>query len=259
MLDISHLSVIRNKNRSLDDVTLTLEAGQMVAVIGENGAGKSTLLHAIAGDLDFTGRIFLHGRELSAWPARRLANVRAVMEQSAPAAQGMSVLELVMLGRYWAREAEKKSQSIAEGWLDKLKLMHLQHNELERLSGGEQQRTHLARCMAQLDGTLPGEQLLLADEPTSALDVHHQHTALHQLKAFAQAGNLVVIVMHDLNLAMSYADKIVLLKQGQLQAFGEPASVCTATKLTHLYEHPMHVSRHPALHVPIVFAEPNRL
>lgn len=259
MLDISQLSVIRNKNRILDDVSLTLEAGQMVAVIGENGAGKSTLLHAIAGDLDFTGRIFLHGRELSAWPARRLANVRAVMEQNAPTAQGMSVLELVMLGRYWAQEAEKKSQSIAKGWLDKLKLTHLQHNELDRLSGGEQQRTHIARCMAQLDASLPGEQLLLADEPTSALDVHHQHTALHQLKAFALAGNLVVTVMHDLNLAMSYADKIVLLKQGQLQAFGEPASVCTAAKLTHLYEHPMHVSQHPALHVPIVFAEPNRI
>lgn len=259
MLDISHLSVVRNKNRVLDDVTLSLEAGQMVAVIGENGAGKSTLLHAIAGDLAFTGNIFLHGRELLAWPSRRLANMRAVMEQHAPVAQGMSVLELVMLGRYWAQEADKQSQRIAEVWLEKLKLSSLQHSDLERLSGGEQQRTQLARCMAQLDTSLPGEQLLLADEPTAALDVHHQHSALYQLKSFAKAGNLVVTVMHDLNLAMSYADKVVLLKNGQLQAFGDPEKVCTAPRLTQLYEHPMHVSQHPGLQVPMVFAEPNRI
>lgn len=259
MLDISQLSVVRNRNRVLEDITLTLEAGQMVAVIGENGAGKSTLLHAIAGDLGFSGNIFLHGRELLAWPARRLANIRAVMEQHAPVAQGMSVLELVMLGRYWAHEADKKSQRIAESWLEKLRLEHLQHNDLERLSGGEQQRTHLARCMAQLESSLPGEQLLLADEPTAALDVHHQHTALYQLKAFARAGNLVITVMHDLNLAMSYADKVVLLKDGQLQAVGDPEQVCTASRLTRLYEHPMHVSQHPVLQVPMVFAEPNQI
>lgn len=256
MLDISKLNVARGSRNVLTDIDLTLEAGQLVALIGENGAGKSTLMHAIAGDLPFAGDIDLHGRGIRAWPAQNLAGLRAVMEQHAPVAQGLSVLELVMLGRYWAHEETEQSRNIATHWLAQLNLTDLQHASLEQLSGGELQRAHLARCMAQLDCNITGEQLLLADEPTAALDVHHQHVALHRLKTFAAAGNLVVTVMHDLNLAMSYADTVVLLKQGHLEGVGSPQALCTAQRLSALYEHPMHVAWHPSLSVPMVFAEP---
>lgn len=260
MLDIHGVSIDRGDKRVIDDITMRLEAGQLVALIGENGAGKSTLLHAFAGDTPYAGTIDLHGRNLSAWRAAQLAGIRAVMEQHAPVAQGMTVLELVMLGRFWAQqtrgEPESVSGDIAKRWLQPLNLTQFAHTHIDQLSGGELQRAHLARCMAQLETNLPGEQLLLADEPTAALDIHHQHLALHQLRAFANAGNLVLTVMHDLNLAMSYADTVVLLKNGQLHGMGKPRDVCTAVALSALYEHPMHVAQHPALSVPMVFAEP---
>ncbi|OZB42462.1 MAG: hypothetical protein B7X50_04040 [Alishewanella sp. 34-51-39] len=109
--------------------------------------------------------------------------------------------------------------------LSALKLHEFAKRDLSQLSGGQLQRCHIARCLAQLDNSFATPKLLLLDEPTAALDVHQQHRCLQQIKAFANAGNLVLAVLHDLNLAALYADQVLLLDQGHISALGKPAQV----------------------------------
>ncbi|CUS48013.1 MAG: ABC-type hemin uptake system ATPase component [Idiomarinaceae bacterium HL-53] len=258
-LKVSNLVVRRGQRVIVKECNFEFTHGQFVAVIGENGAGKSTLLKALAGDLSYQGKIQFAGDELTQWSSLDLASRRAVMEQHAFAPPGLSVLELVAMGRYWCMEPEHQSVSTAYKWLEKLQLEHYTHNELNELSGGEQQRAHLARCMAQLDHEAFGTQvngMLLLDEPTAALDIYYQHLCLQQAKQFAQQRNLVIAIMHDLNLASLYADQILLLHQGERCACGIPSDVLEAERLSDLYRQPMHVVQHPKLNVPMIFSEP---
>lgn len=257
MLELLNISVQRGRNTVIDDLSLTLQAGQVVAVLGENGAGKSTLLRAIAGDLPYRGRILLQGSCLSQWSAAQLASTRAVMEQQVSPPPLMSVTELVALGRFAHHEHDSAANRNASKWLAHTHLDGYGHREAASLSGGEQQRTQLARCLAQLDSNRSTQKMLLLDEPTSALDLYHQHHCLQLIREFAAQGNLVIAVMHDVNLASLYADHILLLKQGRLMAQGAPAQVLQASTLESVYQISMHVSAHPTLQVPMVFSEPD--
>jgi len=257
MLNLSHVSVKRNQHVILQDISLQFPAGQFVAILGENGAGKSTLLSAICDDIPWQGEITLDNIPLAQYSAKILANRRAVMTQQTIAPVGLSVTELVALSRYAYTESPQTSQHIALKWLEALQLGGLAKRDLQQLSGGQLQRTHFARCLAQLDNNSPTPKLLLLDEPTSALDIHHQHRCLHLAYEFAQAGNLVLAVMHDLNLAALYADHIILLDQGKLLAYGPPQQVLQAAELSRLYRTSMFVSAHPRLRCPIIFSEPH--
>lgn len=256
MLEISNLSVTYGKRTVIDDLTVSLEPGQLVVILGENGAGKSSLLQTIAGNLPYHGSVRLHGKEISHWPVKGLAPLRAVMEQHNQAPAGLSVLELVAMSRYWCHESESQSIHCASRWLQRLQLTDYANQEIGRLSGGEQQRAHLARCLAQLDTQPSSPQLMLLDEPTAALDIYYQHQCLQRVKQFAHDGNLVVCIMHDLNLASLYADTILMLHQGVLCHQGRPDAVFQQPILHQIYGTPMHVSQHPDLHVPMIFSEP---
>lgn len=256
MLDINVNHVNSGAKQLLGGFDLSLEAGELVAVIGENGAGKSTLLNTLAGELDYQGQIALNARELSNWKPLSLAPVRAVMEQKLMAPFGLTVHELVAMGRYWSKESDHQAEQRALSWLERLDAGQFADRTMDTLSGGEQQRAHLARCFCQLDIELPGEQLLLLDEPTSALDIYHQHSVLHELKRFTARGNLAIAVMHDLNLASLYADKIILLANGELQQYADPETVFCASVLEHTYRTPVHVSPHPSILKPMIFTEP---
>lgn len=257
MLNLNHVSVSRNQHVILQDISLQCAPGQFVAILGENGAGKSTLLSAICDDLPWQGEIILDNMPLAQYSAKILASRRAVMTQHTIAPVGLSVSELVALSRYAYAESSEASQHIALKWLEALQLESLAERDLHQLSGGQLQRTHFARCLAQLDNNNTAPKLLLLDEPTSALDVHHQHRCLHLAHQFAHAGNLVLAVMHDLNLAALYADQIVLLDQGQLLAYGPPQQILQATELSRLYRTSMFVSEHPRLRCPMIFSEPH--
>ncbi|MDF2180146.1 heme ABC transporter ATP-binding protein [Aliiglaciecola sp. CAU 1673] len=256
MLELSHVSVRRGQRKVVDGLSLCLSGPQFVAVLGENGAGKSTLLRAIAGDLPFSGDISLQGCSLRHWSAARLARMRAVMEQQfSPPAQ-MSVLEMVTLGRYGHDECDKEARLHAQKWLGYTHLSEYAHREVASLSGGEQQRVQLARCLAQLDGDSGGQKLLLLDEPTSALDLYHQHACLQLVRAFTEAGHLVIAVMHDVNLASLYADQILLLKNGKRIIQGPPQQVLQPDTLKSAYQINSHITPHPILTVPMVFSMP---
>ncbi|GGD59529.1 heme ABC transporter ATP-binding protein [Lacimicrobium alkaliphilum] len=254
MLNLYDLSICRGGRKVIEDLSIELFSGQMVAILGENGAGKSTLIRAIAGDLAFSGHIQLQGRSLHKWSAAQLASVRAVMEQQFSPPPLMAVQELVALGRYIYRESDARTQQLVRKWLVHTQLQEFAHREVMSLSGGEQQRVQLARCLAQLDNAQPEPSVLLLDEPTSALDLYHQHQCLQQVRHFAQQGNLVIAVMHDVNLASLYADHILLLKQGRLIAQGSAQQVLQSSTLESVYQINMHISPHPTLEVPMVFS-----
>lgn len=257
MLRLQGLKIHRGHKAVISGISADFAPGQFIALLGENGAGKSTLLSALCLDIPFQGEIQLFEQPLSQWSAGSLALQRAVLPQQPISPAGLTVAELVSLSRFGYQESLATSASIARKWLATLNLSELSGRDLSRLSGGQLQRCHIARCLAQLDNRLATPKLLLLDEPTAALDVHQQHRCLQQIKAFANAGNLVIAVLHDLNLAALYADQVLLLDQGQISALGTPERVLAEQPLSKLYQTKMHVCRHPRLACPMIFSEPH--
>ncbi|MHA0959408.1 heme ABC transporter ATP-binding protein [Enterobacter cancerogenus] len=240
----------------IKDVSLTLSKGELVALIGPNGAGKSTLLRLLTGYLKpVSGSCFLAGKVLSEWAPDTLSRYRAVMRQHTQLGFDWPVEAVIGMGRApWSRQPEPAIIHQVMALTGCLPLAGRQYNAL---SGGEQQRVQLARALAQLwqDGAPRG--WLFLDEPTSALDLYHQQHLLRLLKSLTDKGHLhVCVVLHDLNLAALWADRILLLHNGHIVANGTPEQVLQADALAHWYGAQVHVGQHPAHAAPQVFLAP---
>jgi iron complex transport system ATP-binding protein len=214
MLACEALSVERGKLPVVLGVSASLVPGQITAICGPNGAGKSTLLAALAGLHDpASGRVTLDGRELAAMHPRDRARAIGYLPQGGEAAWDVSVASLVALGRLPHRDA---GEAAVAGALAACDLARLAHRPISTLSGGERARALLARVLA-------GEpRWILADEPLAALDLAHQLGLLRTLREVADCGAGVVIVLHDLALAMNHADRVLVLDQGALAADSSP-------------------------------------
>lgn len=229
----------------VDDVSLAVHPGELVAVLGPNGAGKSTLLGLLTGDLAPTaGEVRVAGRPLAAFGARELARHRAVMPQQTGLAFPFTVDEVVRMGRTphagtRPDAAAESEDAIVARCLAETDTTHLAGRAFPSLSGGEQARVTLARVLAQQ------APLLLLDEPTAALDLKHTEDVLRLARQRARRGDAILVVLHDLTLAAAYADRIALLARGRLAACGPPAAVCTPATLSALYGHPVDVLPHP--------------
>jgi iron complex transport system ATP-binding protein len=221
----------------LQDVSLAGDAGEVLALVGPNGAGKSTLLAALAGDLrPATGEVLLAGRSPRRWGPRRLAGIRAVLTQQWAVEFPFTARQIVEMGRAAApREARADARAAVDGALAAADAAHLAEVPVTAMSAGERARVGLARVLAQ------DARILLLDEPTAALDIRHQHLVLAEARAQARRGRLVVVVLHDLNLAAGYADRIALLAAGRLEAVGGPAEVLDADRLERAFRHPIAV------------------
>lgn len=240
----------------IDDVSLTLAKGELVALIGPNGAGKSTLLRLLTGFLKpVTGRCALAGKALDDWPTQTLSRHRAVMRQQTQLGFDWPVEAVIAMGRApWTQRSEPR---LIAQVMEMTGCSPLAGRQYAALSGGEQQRVQLARALAQLwcEGAPRG--WLFLDEPTSALDLYHQQHLLRLLKKLVASGALhVCIVLHDLNLAALWADRIVLLHNGRLVSQGTPADVLQADDLKRWYGAQVHVGHHPASASPQVFLAP---
>ncbi|GAO72205.1 heme ABC transporter ATP-binding protein [Comamonas sp. E6] len=215
-LECRNLGVGMLKGPRLATVDVRIPAGRFTAILGPNGAGKSTLMSMLVGErAPQSGQVLLDGQALSAHAVEGLARRRSVMPQDCSVAFDFTAQEVVELGRYPHRhqpsngEAQIPAQAMALTGVD-----HLAQRSINTLSGGERARTHLARALAQIwqppaDGAA---RWLLLDEPTAALDLAHQHHAMRLLRQWAgQQGTGVVAVIHDLNLALRYADDVLVL------------------------------------------------
>lgn len=257
MLEVKNIHYGLKQLSILHDISFEAMPGELVVIIGANGAGKSTLLKIAAGAMKSTsGQVIIDGRPNTVWSPAALAQCMAVMHQQTMLTLPFSVQEVVMMGRYphFKNHPSQQDKYIVAAALDKAGIKHLATRNYIQLSGGEQQRVHLARVFAQVWQTDHSDQTryLFMDEPSNNLDVRHQHNMLTMAREFTQQNNCVITVLHDLNLAMQYADKILLLQKGKVLGFGTPAEVLNEQLISKAYDFPVHVLQHNAYNFPIV-------
>lgn len=223
------------------DVDLHLPAGEVGVLLGPNGAGKSTLLSVLAGlRRPQAGHVSMDGRPLEDLSPQVVACRRAMLAQDTAVAFDFRVRELVELGRHPHRLQPSRDESgIVDLAMACADVTHLAQRNVQGLSGGERARVQLARALAQVweapaDGA---SRWLLLDEPTAALDLRHQHETLATVRRWAkEQGVGVLAVLHDLNLALRYADRVWVLDRGRLQASGRPARVLTPALLRQVWQ-----------------------
>jgi iron complex transport system ATP-binding protein len=223
--------------RLVDGVGLDVAGGEMVAIVGPNGAGKSTLLRMLSGDLRPTGgSIELTKRSIGSYSPRELALRRAMLSQHVHVTFPFTVEEIVEMGT--GGRSRAASRPLVEAALHEVGLDSFRDRQLPTLSGGEQQRAHFARVLVQLacGEAQHGPGVLLLDEPTSSLDMRHQIDLVEIAKRRAQNGTAVIAVLHDLNLAMRFADRIVLLHRGRLAVDGGRAEAITTETIRRIFE-----------------------
>jgi iron complex transport system ATP-binding protein len=229
----------------VDGVDLRIGGGEMVAIVGPNGAGKSTLLRLPSGDLRASrGAIRLKERDLHAYSPHQLALHRAMLSQHVSVTFPFTVEEIVEMGAGESRRAV--AQPLVDAALHEVGLDAFRHRKLPTLSGGEQQRAHFARVLVQLacGEAAHGPGLLLLDEPTSSLDLRHQIDLVETARRRAGNGTAVVAILHDLNLAVRFADRIVVLHRGALVADDIPEKTVTDDLIRKVFEVEVRVQRH---------------
>lgn len=237
----------------LQPLSLTFPPGKVTGLIGHNGSGKSTLLkmlgrhHAAS-----SGEVLLNQQPVGSWKSKAFARQVAYLPQQLPAAEGMTVRELVAIGRYpWHGALGRFGQEDrdrVEDAIAQVGLNAFSGRLVDSLSGGERQRAWLAMMVAQ------NSRCLLLDEPTSALDIAHQVEVLALIKALSQQRGLTVIaVLHDINMAARYCDHLVALRQGAMIAEGDAEAIMQAEVLGAIYGIPMGILPHPQGGAPVSF------
>ncbi|TDB01855.1 ATP-binding cassette domain-containing protein [Halomonas marinisediminis] len=230
----------------LHPIDLSFAEGRIHGLIGHNGSGKSTLLKLLARQQAATrGELRLNGEPMTAWGHRAFARRVAYLPQHLPAADNLTVRELVGFGRYPWRGLLGRRGREDEAAIDRaLALTHTEpfaERQVDTLSGGERQRVWLAMLLAQ------GSRFLLLDEPLAALDVAHQVEVLALTRRLCRELGLgVIIVLHDINMASRYCDRLVALHGGRLLAQGTPEEMMNGETLKAIYGIPMHVMAHPS-------------
>lgn len=239
LLEARDLAVAYGARPALAGVDLTLEPGSVVGLLGPNGAGKSTLVRALSGVAAFTGSVRLAGDDLRDLPRKEVARRIAVVPQEPRFDFPFTALEVVVMGRHphlagLAFESARDF-AIARQALARCGAAHLAARPIDQLSSGERQRIVFARALAQQAA------ILLLDEPASFLDLRFQVELFDRVRELADEGTGVVAVLHDLNLAAEYCDRVVLLQAGRVFAAGTTAEVLTYQNLTTVYETEIYV------------------
>jgi iron complex transport system ATP-binding protein len=246
------------------EASLELAPGTTTILIGPNGAGKSTLLKLMTGEAKPSGgEIRVDGEALAAIPAWRLACQRAVMAQHARLVFPFSVYEVASLGVDGIGRAmtRLRRDALVGESLAAAGVLELAGRAYQTLSGGEQQRVQFARVLCQIEAgrSVASRQALFLDEPIASLDLCHQLALLDMARAIAARGVAVLIVLHDLNLAVTYADHLVVMDQGQIIAQGAPAKTLDDALLRQVFKVDLSLSRAPAPGLPFLLPQQHRL
>lgn len=240
MLKAENIVVKVGDKLLLQNVSVSLEPGRINLIIGPNGAGKSTLIKVLSGQMTPTeGRVFYGDRDLATLSTQQLSRSRAVLSQNIFLAFPLKVWEVVMMGRYphFTNRPSSNDQHAVEEAMAVFDVQSLRDRDYTTLSGGEKQRVHFARVLAQL--WFPGEdcRYLLLDEPLTFLDVHYQFAFMHTLERLLKQPDLVVVgVVHDLNLAARFGERIFLLSKGKALSGGEREQVLTPENIRHAFQ-----------------------
>ena len=234
-------------------VEVDLGPGEMLAIVGPNGAGKSTLCALLAGDLaPMEGEVEVCGHAVRATKPAALARLRSMLSQHTPLRFPFTAREVALMGRHphiprW-RSPTETDYALAEGAMQSTQVLHLADRLYPTLSGGEQRRVSLARVLAQ------DTPVVLLDEPTAALDIGHQQLVMSLCRQLANDGRAVLAVLHDLNLAGAYADRIMVMSEGEVVAVGRPEEVLCPDLLSAVFNQQVMVMPHPQTDKPVVLA-----
>ena len=234
-LKTSGLSYGVNGKIIVDDVSFEIKRNEFLGIVGPNGAGKSTLLRLLARIINPTvGHILLDGEDISGYEAKELYKKISFLPQTSYFDFPLSVLEVVLTGRYpylGIFESESKGDiNRAEDCLSLVDLEGFSRRKVTTLSGGEQQRVSIARVLAQ------ETDFIFLDEPSSHLDIHHKFALMELLGSLAQEGKGVVAVLHDLDLASKFCERILVLEDGRVAALGEPSRVLSEKLLSSVFK-----------------------
>lgn len=237
MLIADNISYETGKRMLVRDVSFSIRPGEMLVVLGANGAGKSTLLRMLSGERKPSkGSLTLHHKEVSHYSPPQLALKRAVLNQQNVVNMAFMAAEIVMMGRYphYQNNPSPKDRQICEEVMKLTGTTHLSERSYLSLSGGEQQRIQLSRILVQI-WDVP-DALLLMDEPVSGLDLQYQQQTLAIAQALSKKGFMVISILHDINLAAQYADRILMLKNGRKWYDGTASEVLNTKNIYEVFE-----------------------
>jgi len=253
MLKFKHVSSGYNNAEVLKDASFEIAKGDFTGIIGPNGSGKTTLLRVATKIIKlFKGEIFLEGKNLADISLKELAAVMAVVPQDTAFMFPFRVIDVVLMGRtpYVKRfdfESRKDLKIVLEA-LEFVDALHLKDRFIDELSGGERQRVIIAKAIAQ------EPRILLLDEPTTHLDISHQVQIFDLLKRMnKESGLTIVSILHDLNLASDYCDKLILLDNGMIKSKGAPSEVLDYKTIEDVYKTVVIVKENPLTLRPHIF------
>ena len=254
MLRANNLNLHIQGNTLLDNVDCEIATNQLVALVGHNGSGKSTLIKALVGEMrSSSGDVTLNERSISDYGSKELAQHMAYLPQQLPDAAGFTVRELVMLGRYphqkWLQKPNQIDKDKVAEALSVTQTEDLAERITATLSGGERARAWLAMCLAQ------DTRYLLLDEPLAALDMHYQLEVIQLIRRLVDEQGLgVIMIVHDINLAAQYADRIIALKNGRICHNGTITSTMQPDILRNIFNVDMQLLNHPITGQPVAVA-----
>lgn len=245
VLEIEAVSHAYGVHQVLHDVSLQVRRGEWVGIIGPNGSGKSTLMSLMSNaETVKQGRVQLYGKEIQSYKRKQLSRLMAVHQQEALPDVHYTVRDIVEMGRFpyqsWFGSEREDSSSFIEQIMNQLQLTELADRPFNELSGGQRQRASLGKLMAQ------APSIVLLDEPTTYLDIHYQVQFMEVIREWQQeCGLTIVSVLHDLNLAALYCDRIVVLRDGVVQGDGTPEEIMTPELLSDVFQTETVVVEHP--------------
>ncbi len=255
-LTTQKLSISYHQQQVIDSLDLALPAAKVSVLIGSNGCGKSTLLKAMARLLTpQSGTVILDGADIHTSNTAQIARQLAILPQTTVSPEGITVRQLVSLGRFpyqnWLRQWSAEDEQQVEEALRLTGTTDLQHRPVDALSGGQRQRVWIAMTLAQATNTV------LLDEPTTYLDLAHQIEILELLRGLnQQQGKTIVMVLHDLNLACRYADHLVAVHQGRVYAQGAPKQIMTEALVNKVFNLRCRIIDDPFFHTPLCIPFP---
>ncbi|WP_232695937.1 ABC transporter ATP-binding protein [Brevibacillus daliensis] len=257
VLSVQNISHSFGAKQILHQLSLDVQSGDWIGIIGPNGSGKSTLLSLMSrAQAPSRGEIFLQGRAINSYKRKELSRHMAVLQQEALPPVSYTVREVVEMGRFpyqsfWGLEKED-SQVFIDGIMERLQLEDLHDRPMDQLSGGQRQRVALAKLMAQ------SPDIVLLDEPTTYLDIHYQVQFMEMVRSWQNDCGLTVIsVLHDLNLAALYCNRLVVLEDGKLVAEGSPDEIMTQEQLEDVFQVNTVIVEHPEIERPQILVSPN--
>ncbi|MBN9643669.1 ABC transporter ATP-binding protein [Corynebacterium mendelii] len=252
LINATGIQIGYGRNVIIDDLSASFPRAAITTIIGPNGCGKSTLLKALAGLLPHTrGTIELEGKNLSGYRRKQLATTIAVLPQSPVAPEGLVVGDLVLRGRHphqsWINQWSTTDEDIVGQAMTMTGVADLADRTLDSLSGGQRQRVWIAMVLAQETG------VLFLDEPTTYLDMAHSIDVLNLVRKLKNtAGKTIIMVLHDLNLAVRYSDHLVVMKDGAVHATGSPETIITPQLLNDVFDMEAVVTDDPVVGGPLI-------